>query len=239
MTLDLLAAFDSVHHSTLLQRLKKSYGINGVVINRFFSYLDDRIQCVRCSKSSSTTSQFLYGVPRGSVLGPINFIQYMADLLQLVKRHQLLPHAYADDTQIYEFYSPSETNPLREKISSCFDSVFEWMMANRLQLNPLTTEVMWCSSARRQHQVPLWPVLIGNTSGPTVSSVRDLRVHSNSDVTLSTHVTATVRTRFAVLRVFDKCVVCISHWLVMRPSLWSVHLLSVSSTTVTPSRLES
>ena len=75
---------------------------------------------------------------------------------------------------IYGFCSPSEIKPLHEHISICFDNVSEWIMANRLQLNQLKTEVMWCLSARRQNQVPLIPMLIGNTSVPTVFSVRDL-----------------------------------------------------------------
>jgi len=77
----------------------------------------------------------------------------------------------------------------------CFDSVSDWMMANRLQLNP-----PWCSSARRQHQVPIGPVIIGNTSVLTVSSDLDLGAHINSDITLSTQVTVPVRTCFTVLR---------------------------------------
>ena len=46
-----------------------------------------------------------------------------------------MPYAYADDTQIYGFCSPLDINPLQERIFICFDSVSEWMMANRL--NPL------------------------------------------------------------------------------------------------------
>ena len=73
-------------------------------------------------------------------------------------------------------------------------------MANIPQLNPLKTEVMWCSSAQRQHQVPLGPVLIGNTSVTTLTSVRDIGMYINSDVKLSTHISAEDRMCPAVLR---------------------------------------
>ena len=70
-------------------------------------------------------------------------------------------------------------------------------MANTLQLKPINTEVML---AHRQHQVPLGPELIGNTSVPTVSNVCGLGVEIDSDLTLPTHVTATGQTYFSILR---------------------------------------
>ena len=85
--LDLSAAFDTVDHATLLRRLEMSYGIGSTVFGWFASYLSGRIQTIRCGMSASDASAVLCGVPQGSVLGPILFLLYTADLLRLVERH--------------------------------------------------------------------------------------------------------------------------------------------------------
>ena len=63
------------------------------------------------------------------------FLLYVVDLLKLIKRHRLSPHAYADDTQIYGFCQPSDVNALADRVSACFDEVSSWMQDNRLQVN--------------------------------------------------------------------------------------------------------
>jgi len=69
---------------------------------------------------------------------------------------------------------------LADRVTVCVDKTSAWMMANRLQLNPAKTEILWCTSTRRQHQIPTGPVRISNTTVLPVSQVR----HLNADVTM-------------------------------------------------------
>ena len=85
------------------------------------------------------------------MLGPILFVLYTADLVQLIETFGLSTHLYADDTQVYGSCAPKAVALL---ISECVDAVAAWMKSNRLQLNPAKTEVLWCATSRRRHQLP-------------------------------------------------------------------------------------
>ena len=198
--LDLSAAFDTVDHETLLTRLKKSYGLGGCAHDWFQSYLSERFQSVHCGGTSSTPTLLICGVPQGSVLGPILFLLYTADLLRLIRTHHLHPHLYADDTQIYGNGHPADTSTLQSRVSACISDVAAWMRSNRLQLNSDKTEVIWCTSTRRQHQIPSTPFVIGSDAILPVSSVRNLGIYIDSDLTMKTHISKTVSACFAILR---------------------------------------
>jgi len=104
----------------------------------------------------------LFGVPEGSVLGPILFLLYTADLVGLVETHGLRPHLYADDTQLFGSCHPCDTAQLQSRVSACIDDVGLWMRSNRLQLNMAMTDVLWCASSRWQHQIPDEPLKLGS-----------------------------------------------------------------------------
>ena len=71
--LDLSAAFDTIDHSILLSYLKSWFGLGGNVLKWFASYLGDRCQVVKIGSTLSELSKLIYGVPQGSVLGPLLF----------------------------------------------------------------------------------------------------------------------------------------------------------------------
>ena len=117
--LDLSAAFDTVDHDILLRRLKTSFGLDGVVCSWYRSYLTGRVQRVHCGSSFSASVVLLYGVPQGSVLGPLLFILYTADLIRLIESFGFRPHLYADDSQIQGSCRPDSFHQLQLTLSGC------------------------------------------------------------------------------------------------------------------------
>ena len=96
--LDLSAAFDCVDHDILLSRLNITYAIGNTFHSWMSSYLSDRTQSVRVDGISSRAETMHYGVPQGSVLRPLLFLSYTADLDVIVTNHGLMSHIYSDDS---------------------------------------------------------------------------------------------------------------------------------------------
>ena len=130
------------------------------------------------------TTYLVCGVLQGSVLGPILFVLYTVDLLMVIESYGLSPHMYADDTQVYGSCRPSAVTTFTTKVSECVEATTSWMRSKRLQPNPEKTEVLWCSTARRQHHWPTSPLLIDGCSVSPVKSVRDLGIYIDSDLTM-------------------------------------------------------
>ena len=100
--LDLSAAFDTIDHQILLTRLRHSFGISGPALSWFSSYLSNRTHAVTINSLQSEHTTLHYGVPQGSVLGPVLFILYTQPLFNLVCKQAVSHHAFTDDNQLYK-----------------------------------------------------------------------------------------------------------------------------------------
>ena len=190
--LDLSAAFDTVDHRILLDRLRHDYGVG--VIQWIESYLTGRSQFVRFNGVTSKTVPVASGVPQGSVLGPILFISYSAEVVAITQHQGFKVHAFADDLQIYGSTAQNGAADLMARMSICVECVASWMSSNRLRLNPSKTELIWLGTSRRLlHCEGLGMTVCGADVQP-VECVRDLGVLIDSNMTLSNHVSSTILT---------------------------------------------
>ena len=131
--IDLKKAFDSVTHSILLHKLEH-YGFCGNVFNLFSSYLSNRQQYVSVNNVNSSTQYIKYGVPQGSVLGPLLFLLYINDLGNSCDSTLRL---FADDTcVIAKGTSPAQ---LEQQLNHELKQIAAWINANNLTINPSKT----------------------------------------------------------------------------------------------------
>ena len=188
--LDLSAAFDTVDHGILLDRIQHRYGISGPVLRWIESYLTGRSQFVRFNGETSGTTMVTSGVPQGSVLGPILFIAYSAEVIGIVERHGFNVHAFADNLQVYGHAAQHDRSccPISTRMSTCIESVKAWMSSNRLRLNPSKTELIWLGSSRRLHHCSSTGMRVSDVDLRPVDCVRDLGVLIDNGVTLARHV---------------------------------------------------
>ena len=139
--LDLSAAFDTVNHFVLSERLERSFGVKGASLRWFESYLAGRSQSVYIA-GESPTLRILVCVPQGSVLGPFLFTLYTGDIGHIIRVHGLLHHCYADDIKLYFFCKPSEAAVLKARVIRRISDIADWMSSNRLKLNPAKSELL-------------------------------------------------------------------------------------------------
>ena len=144
LLLDLSAAFDTVDHQILLSRLSTRFGIKRDALAWFKSYLNDRTQSVSINGESSNVRKLTCRVLQGSVPGPLLYLMYTSPLGDVICRHDLSFHMYADDTQMYTAFtcgSDDELSSTRFWIESSVSDIDKWM-AVKFKLNKDKTELL-------------------------------------------------------------------------------------------------
>ena len=123
----------SIDHDTLLSCLSVWFGFAGSELKWFGSYFQDRFQSVKIGSAVSDLFKLKFGVPQGSVLGPLLFFLYKTPLSQVIRKYTGVKyHFYADDTQLFVHLSPEDSLKSLDRLKSCLNDIHVWMSENKL-----------------------------------------------------------------------------------------------------------
>ena len=128
----------SLSHNLCSVLLLNCYGIRGIALDWFSSYLTNRSQTVIHNEQESEMKETLCGVPQGSILGPLLFLLYINDLPSV--SNLFMPILFADDTNL--FCNEPNLDELIEKINEELKLIYKWVNVNKLSLNIEKTNFM-------------------------------------------------------------------------------------------------
>ena len=185
VSVDYSRAFYSISHDVLLEKLHRTYGFKGPLLNWISSLISNRHERVFFRGKMSDFVPVLSGVPLGSVLGPLLFNIYVNDL-HLHLRSKIFQ--YADDTFLFRVINgDSDVQFLQNDLATL---IHWWSENNALQLNPQKCQVM-CISRRKNKPSPEY--FVSNTKLSTASSLRLLGVQISSDLTWNEQVSSVTK----------------------------------------------
>lgn len=209
LLLDLSAAFDTVDHNILLHRLQFMVGLSRTPLGWFQSYLTARTEYVALGQSQSSPHTVSCGVPQGSVLGPTLFTIYLLPLGHIIHKHKVSFHCYADDTQLYIKMDSTLPSTLPSALQVCLEEIRAWMADNFLQLNSSKTEAIPIGTPHQTQSSSLSSISIFGHHIPLSTSVTNLGVRLDSNLTFDTHIRHLCKVSFLHLKNIAK----------LRPSL--------------------
>ena len=177
--MDLAKAFDSVSHEILLRKMHH-YGIRGKALELFRSYLSSRSQYIKLNGCKSSLMGIEFGVPQGSILGPLLFLIFINDLPNASKFYIKL---FADDTFLCA--QNKDFSKLENEVNVELDKVFVWLASNKLTLNTEKSKYMIVT---KKLDVPEMSIKINDTSLKRCASYKYLGVIIDEKLKWNSHV---------------------------------------------------
>lgn len=194
LLLDLSAAFDTVDHDEMMVSLKQDIGVDGTVYKWFSSFLSNRSQRTSVSGSNSDSRDMPYGVPQGSVLGPILFNIYVRNFIELLESVGFKVHGYADDHQLfYKFRIEFQFHAIATLLPKALNIISQWMSSRFLKLNAGKSQLLIFTPKNIRENMCFDKVYIGdNMFIPVSLEAVNLGVKLDSQLTFTPHINMVV-----------------------------------------------
>ena len=199
--LDLSAAFDTIDVEKLLEILEKEIGVSGIALKWFRSFLTGRTQKVRIGGEFSKTLEVLFGVPQGSVLGPILFNIYVRSLPLIFETCQFKSTAFADDSNGSKTFSLEfQFDILTKDVPKCMAEITHWMNLMFMKINPDKTEIVLFHPKSLHGRVVIKGTFIGDQCIRFSTEVKNVGVWLDEQLNLKKHINKIVSHCFKLLK---------------------------------------
>ena len=203
--IDFSRAFDTVSQKKLIDVRLTSYGIGGNLLNWLRNFICGRTHQTRIGSAMSSIAKLFSGVIQGSGLGPLLFLTYINELIEIMESCGVTIKLFADDAKVY-----AEINDNRdvEKLQHALDLLVKW--AELWQLKIATNKCFTMNIGKIPSSVLLTGIYycIENCILPPVLSCRDLGVIVSSDLSYREHINAIVQKAHQRANMILKCFVC-------------------------------